>query len=77
MNARLGGGCQVPIAGYAELEGERLALRALVASVDGRRVLRASASAPRAEAESLGRRVAEDLLAQGAGEILSEVYGDG
>ncbi len=77
MNARLGGGCQVPIAGYAELHGEELELRALVASVDGGRVLRARGRARRDQGQQLGRRVAEDLLSQGAERILAEVYADG
>ncbi|GMQ76834.1 MAG: hydroxymethylbilane synthase [Gammaproteobacteria bacterium] len=77
MNARLGGGCQVPIAGYAELHGEDLELRALVASVDGSRVLRARGRARRDQGEQLGRSVAEDLLSQGAERILAEVYADG
>jgi len=77
MNQKLGGGCQVPIAGFAELDGEELALRALVASIDGARVLRAKGRAPRGEGALLGASVADDLLSQGAGEILAEVYGDG
>lgn len=77
MNARLGGGCQVPIAGFAELDGGEIRLRALVASVDGRRMLRAEGRAPRDEGARLGREVAEDLLGRGAGRILAEVYGHG
>ena len=77
MNARLGGGCQVPIAGFAEIHAEELALRALVASVDGRTVLRAAGRVPRDQGRRLGRSVAEDLLSQGAGRILAEVYADG
>jgi len=76
MNRKLGGGCQVPIAGFAELDGEELSLRALVASTDGRRVLRAHGRAPRDQGELLGGSVADDLLSQGAGEILAEVYAD-
>jgi len=77
MNQKLGGGCQVPIAGFAELDGEELSLRALVASTDGRRVLRAHGRAPRDQGALLGGSVADDLLSQGAGEILAEVYADG
>ena len=76
MNSRLGGGCQVPIAGYAELDGDGLRLRALVASVDGRRMLRAEGRAPREQGKRLGREVAEELLGQGADGILAEVYGE-
>lgn len=77
MNQKLGGGCQVPIAGFAELDAEELVLRALVASIDGTRVLRANGRAPRGQGVLLGASVADDLLSQGAGEILAEVYGDG
>jgi hydroxymethylbilane synthase len=74
LNERLEGGCQVPIAGHAVLEGETLHLRALVASLDGTRVIRDEARAPRAQFHALGTRVADALLAQGAGAILREVY---
>jgi hydroxymethylbilane synthase len=76
MNRQLGGGCQVPIAGFAEHDGDELKLRALVASLDGRRVLRAEGRARRDAGETLGRSVAADLLAQGARELLAEAYGD-
>jgi len=72
MNHRLNGGCQVPIAGFAELHEGRLRLRGLVGSPDGKRVVRIELEASSLEAESLGRKAAEDLLEQGAGEILSE-----
>ncbi|MEY1660926.1 hydroxymethylbilane synthase [Isoalcanivorax beigongshangi] len=75
LNRRLEGGCQVPIAAFAELEGDTLTLRALVASEDGSEVLRAQQQAPRGEAEALGIAVAETLLSQGAGRILAAVYG--
>jgi hydroxymethylbilane synthase len=78
MNAHLEGGCQVPIAGFAEHrdEGRRLWLRGLVGSPDGSRILRSEAELPATEAEPLGQQVARSLLDQGAGEILAEVYGD-
>ncbi|ERL51233.1 porphobilinogen deaminase [Halomonas huangheensis] len=77
MNTRLEGGCQVPIGGHAvfEDEGRTLWLRALVGTPDGTRVLRAEGRGSVDEPELLGLRVAEDLLEQGAGEILAEVYG--
>ena len=76
MNRRLEGGCQVPIACYAELQeaGSVLWLRGLVGRPDGSLLLRAEGHAPASEAAALGERVADDLLAQGAGEILAEVY---
>ena len=76
MNRHLEGGCQVPIACFAEFVGEdSLRLRGLVGRPDGSTILRAESTAPMAEAESLGVRVAQDLLAQGAAGILAEVYG--
>ncbi|MBB3048777.1 hydroxymethylbilane synthase [Litorivivens lipolytica] len=77
MNNRLEGGCQVPIAGYALLEGEQLWLRGLVGSPDGSTVLEAEARGSAADPEALGRAVAEALLNQGAGDILAAVYGTG
>lgn len=74
MNRRLEGGCQVPIAGYAELQGDELWLRALVASEDGAEVLRVEGRAPRGEAQQLGTGLGDQLLAKGADRILAAVY---
>ncbi|HLT04240.1 MAG TPA: hydroxymethylbilane synthase [Pseudomonas sp.] len=76
LNKHLNGGCQVPIACYALLEGDELWLRGLVGQPDGARLLRAEARAPRGDAEALGVQVAEALLAQGADAILAAVYGE-
>lgn len=74
MNHHLQGGCQVPIAGYATLQGEQLHLTSLVGSLDGKTIIRAAKTAARTEAEQLGKLVAEQLLAQGAATILAEIY---
>lgn len=74
MNARLNGGCQVPIAGFAEIKDGKLFMRGLVGSPDGSRLYRAEASSSLEQAEQLGRMIADDLLAQGAAQILSELY---
>ena len=71
---RLEGGCQVPIAGFAKVESGRLLLSGLVAGVEGHRVIRGRVEGPAARSEELGKRLAEELLAQGAGDILREVY---
>lgn len=76
LNARLQGGCQVPIAGYAQLEGaDGLRLRALVGSPDGATVVRGETSGLGDDAENIGRTLADDLLARGADLILAAVYG--
>ncbi len=76
LNRRLEGGCQVPIAAYALLEAnDTLWLRGLVGAVDGTEIFRVEGRAPRAEGERLGRELAEELLALGAGRILAEIYG--
>ena len=74
MNRRLEGGCQVPIGGYAVLEGDEIWLRAFVGDLEGKALIRAEGRAPRAEAEALGEQVAEQLLAQGADAILDDIY---
>jgi len=74
MNETLNGGCQVPIAGYAVLEGDQLYLRGLVGEPDGSKVLRAEIRGPSVQARALGITLAEDLLAQGAGEILAKLH---
>lgn len=73
VNAKLQGGCQVPIASFAELRKDNLHLRALVGSLDGETILRAERLGNMHEAEQLGIQAAEDLLAQGADKILQEI----
>lgn len=73
LNRRLFGGCQVPIAGYAEIFHGELRLRALVGSVDGTRILRDAICGQPEQAEELGTRLAEKLLAEGADVILAEL----
>jgi hydroxymethylbilane synthase len=67
--ARLGASCNTPMAAHARLDGRTLRMRAVVASEDGRHVLRAHAAAPAADAERLGGGLADTLLAQGAADI--------
>ncbi|MGY4566837.1 hydroxymethylbilane synthase [Erwinia sp. TECH1] len=74
MNTRLEGGCQVPIGSFAELEGDELWLRGLVGSPDGRAMIRGERRGPREDAEKMGISLAEELLNNGAREILAEVY---
>ena len=74
LNRRLNGGCQVPIAGYAERANGQLWLRGLVGDPDGKQLLRAEARGDEQDPEALGVAVAEQLLAQGAQAILDAVY---
>lgn len=71
MCRRLGGGCQVPVAAFADMKDGKIRLRGLVARVDGTLILRAEYSDKVENAELLGKKVAEDLLSQGAQEILN------
>jgi hydroxymethylbilane synthase len=70
---RLEGGCQVPIAAFATLENEQLALNGLVAEVDGSIVIQEAVSGPCDEAASLGVKLAKTLIARGAGDILERL----
>ena len=76
LNTHLQGGCQVPIACFAELSADRtqLLLRGLVGEPDGSVLLHARAEGPSSAPEALGIAVAEDLLRQGAAQILERVY---
>jgi hydroxymethylbilane synthase len=65
----------VPIAAHAELDGDRLTVDGLVASVDGRRVIRHQIQGPASDAHALGTKLAERLLADGGDVILKEIYG--
>src|SRR5512138_2118464 len=73
--ARIEGGCQVPIAGHARVDGQTVTLRALVASLDGTRVIRGERRGPAASARALGEALAEELLSKGADAILRECEG--
>ena len=70
FSRRLGGGCQSPVAAHATLDGGRLGLRGLVASTDGRRVLRDGLSGTADAAAALGEALAQRMLAAGARELL-------
>lgn len=76
MNLTLQGGCQVPIGSYALLEGDHIWLRALVGEPDGSQIVRGEIRGPRTQAEQLGITLAEQLLSQGAKEILERLYCD-
>ncbi len=74
MNRHLEGGCQIPIAGFATLEGDQLSLEGRVGSLDGKTLLVSRLVAPKDQAEQLGVDVAKHLLEQGAAELLQALY---
>ncbi|MCP3897698.1 hydroxymethylbilane synthase [Moraxella sp.] len=81
MNKTLEGGCQVPIAGFATIDGNTLSLRGRVGSIDGKTLLKSQnaitlthGADDEQNAENLGKQIAQDLLSQGADQILKEVY---
>jgi hydroxymethylbilane synthase len=67
----LGGGCQLPIAGYARLQDEQLMLEGLVADPSGKQLVRVLLSGSASNAEELGREVAQELKKQGADKLLA------
>jgi hydroxymethylbilane synthase len=74
MLIRLEGGCQVPIAGHATKSKDQITLDGLVASLDGKTILRERRTAAASETRALGIQVAEALLARGADKILKALY---
>jgi hydroxymethylbilane synthase len=70
--ATLGGGCQVPVGGYAVVNGSSIYLRAIVASPDGSRIIRGEVTG--SDAVQIGNTLGQQLLEKGAREILKEVY---
>lgn len=74
FNAYLEGGCQVPIAGFATLDHETLSIEGRVGSPDGKTLLRSHVSGTADQAEQLGVQLAQNLLQQGAGELLKALY---
>jgi len=73
VSLALGGSCTIPLGAYAELQGARLRLRALVAAPDGTRTARVECEGPAAEPEALGAQAAAELRARGADEILAAI----
>ena len=70
---KLGGGCQMPIGAYAHVNAGHMTLSAVVLSLDGSRAVRAESRGELSESRKIGTAVADDLLAQGAEQILADV----
>ena len=73
----LEGGCQVPIAGLAQLNDDKLSFQGMVAELDGSRILREAIIGTKDQAEEIGIALATRLLDSGADRILEEIYGKG
>ena len=74
MNERLEGGCQVPIAGFAQLRDGGLFMQGLVGMPNGQKIIRAQSQGEVHQAKAIGYEIAEELLAKGAKKILQAVY---
>ncbi len=72
---RLQGGCQVPIAAHATLAGTKVIVEGVVASVDGKELIRDRAEGSLQDPQSIGIQLAEQLLERGADKILRAIYG--
>lgn len=72
----LEGGCQVPIGVNTSIDNDTLTLTGMVASLDGKRLIKDSVSGPPSQAEELGRELARKVREAGAGEILAEIFAE-
>lgn len=75
--ARLEGGCQVPIAAYATLDGDKLHLTGLVGAVDGSLLIKREVEGTRADGEAMGIKLADEVLDAGGRPILEALYAEG
>lgn len=73
MNKRLNGGCQIPVAGFSELDGEQINMRGLIAYPDGSQTFYCEMSGSIDAPEALGIAMAEDLLAQGGDKVMASL----
>ena len=69
----LEGGCQIPIAGHAHIEGDEVVLDGLVGSIDGTTIIRDQARGPINLAEQVGEQLAQTLSAKGGKAILEQI----
>jgi hydroxymethylbilane synthase len=70
----LEGGCQVPLAGYGKLDGDRLELEGMVADLDGSVLIRDRLFGPKEKPEELGVKLARNILGSGGDTILQKIY---
>ena len=72
LSRAFGGSCQIPLAAYATVDGDRLQMRAMVATPDGRRVATAAATGALSDPDALGLQIADALRARDAAGILAD-----
>jgi hydroxymethylbilane synthase len=72
--AELGGGCSLPVGVLGQVDGNTLTLQGVVVSLDGKRVIRVSQQGAATEAQTIGRELAQQALAQGAHTLLEAVH---
>ncbi|OQY50760.1 MAG: hydroxymethylbilane synthase [Candidatus Parabeggiatoa sp. nov. 2] len=73
LNERLGGGCQVPIGGFAQIDEDGLHLQGLVGDIQGKQVIRHTIHGPIDLGDQLGKQLGNELLAQGADKLLQNL----
>ena len=71
----LEGGCQVPIGAYAKISDNKLIIKGLVGSLDGKKVIKETISGDKYDSEALGETLAKIILERGGKSILEEIYG--
>jgi hydroxymethylbilane synthase len=76
VSRTFGGSCQIPLAAFAEVNGDEMRLRAMVATPDGTRIASADITGPVADPEALGRQIVDVLRAQDAEAILAACKAD-
>ena len=67
------GGCQVPIGVHAEVENDNVKIEAVIASLDGSKVPRNNITGPAVNAADLGRKLGQQMLAEGGEQILADI----
>jgi hydroxymethylbilane synthase len=69
----IGGSCQVPVAALGMMDGDTLTLEGLIASPDGKEIFRGQKKGPPHKTETVGIRLAQELLAQGGERVIQKV----
>ena len=69
----VGGSCQIPVGIFAKIDGEQVKIRALIASTDGKKIVKASEVVPIEKIDGFGKKIAAHLLNDGGREILNKI----